>query len=65
MRIADVMTLYLSTNLANAHRVFVTEESPMSSSPTLSSAAATNLCGIVSVVDGASSPCLRSSSASR
>ncbi|KAI1785952.1 hypothetical protein LXA43DRAFT_898843 [Ganoderma leucocontextum] len=35
----------------NAHRVFVTEESPMSSSPTLSSPVATNLCGIVSVVD--------------
>ncbi|PIL23203.1 hypothetical protein GSI_14512 [Ganoderma sinense ZZ0214-1] len=35
----------------NAHRVFVTQESPMSSSPTLSSAASTNLCGIVSVVD--------------
>ncbi|CDO71040.1 hypothetical protein BN946_scf184844.g44 [Trametes cinnabarina] len=47
----------------NAHRVFVTEESPMSSSPTFSSMAPTNLCGIVSVVDGTSQltplvPCL-------
>ncbi|KAI0365810.1 hypothetical protein BV20DRAFT_1046551 [Pilatotrama ljubarskyi] len=35
----------------NAHRVFVTEESPMSSSPSFSSMSPTNLCGIVSVVD--------------
>ncbi|KAM5543539.1 hypothetical protein V8D89_002790 [Ganoderma adspersum] len=35
----------------NAHRVFVTEESPMSSSPTLNSVASMNLCGVVSVVD--------------
>ncbi|KAL7277121.1 hypothetical protein ACG7TL_008966 [Trametes sanguinea] len=35
----------------NAHRVFVTEESPMSSSPSFSSVSPTNLCGIVSVVD--------------
>ncbi|KAI8974861.1 hypothetical protein BD414DRAFT_176699 [Trametes punicea] len=35
----------------NAHRVFVTEESPMSSSPSFSSIVQTNLCGIVSVVD--------------
>ncbi|RPD60225.1 hypothetical protein L226DRAFT_494102 [Lentinus tigrinus ALCF2SS1-7] len=34
----------------NAHRVFVTEDSPMSSSPTFSSTP-NNLCGIVSVVD--------------
>ncbi|KAI0690818.1 hypothetical protein C8T65DRAFT_721186 [Cerioporus squamosus] len=34
----------------NAHRVFVTEESPMSSSPSFSSTP-NNLCGIVSVVD--------------
>ncbi|EIW54799.1 uncharacterized protein TRAVEDRAFT_73904 [Trametes versicolor FP-101664 SS1] len=34
-----------------SHRVFVTEESPMSSSPSFSSMAPTNLCGIVSVVD--------------
>ncbi|TFK87552.1 hypothetical protein K466DRAFT_662933 [Polyporus arcularius HHB13444] len=34
----------------NAHRVFVTEESPMSSSPSFS-AIPNNLCGIVSVVD--------------
>ncbi|KAI0765872.1 hypothetical protein BD413DRAFT_159418 [Trametes elegans] len=35
----------------NAHRVFVTEESPMSSSPSFSTMSPTNLCGIVSVVD--------------
>ncbi|KAI0331780.1 hypothetical protein GY45DRAFT_1321872 [Cubamyces sp. BRFM 1775] len=35
----------------NAHRLFVTEESPMSSSPSFSSMAPTNLCGIVSAVD--------------
>ncbi|KAH9848714.1 hypothetical protein C2E23DRAFT_871030 [Lenzites betulinus] len=35
----------------SAHRVFVTEEAPMSSSPSYSSMTPTNLCGIVSVVD--------------
>ena len=39
---------------ANAHRVFVTEDSPLSGSPTSSftSTSSNNLCGIVSVVDG-------------
>lgn len=42
--------------LANAHRVFVTEESALSGSPTtFTSATPNNLCGIVSVVDGTSS----------
>ncbi|KAI0667253.1 hypothetical protein C8Q78DRAFT_1054893 [Trametes maxima] len=35
----------------NSHRVFVAEESPMSSSPSFSSMSSPNLCGIVSVVD--------------
>ncbi|KAI0628604.1 hypothetical protein C8Q77DRAFT_1162019 [Trametes polyzona] len=34
-----------------SHRLFVTEDSPMSSSPSFSSMSPTNLCGIVSVVD--------------
>ncbi|EJF56777.1 hypothetical protein DICSQDRAFT_140907 [Dichomitus squalens LYAD-421 SS1] len=35
----------------NSHRLFVTEDSPMSSAATFTSASPTNLCGIVSVVD--------------
>ncbi|KAI0760611.1 hypothetical protein C8Q74DRAFT_242298 [Fomes fomentarius] len=47
------MQKFLATN---AHRVFVTEESALSGSPTtFTSATPNNLCGIVSVVDGTSS----------
>ncbi|KAI0786311.1 hypothetical protein C8Q75DRAFT_808702 [Abortiporus biennis] len=45
--------LYTMQKLAatNSHRLFVTEESPISSTPSFTNPAAANLCGIVSIVD--------------